>query len=78
MKPRFLGLLAVLASLGFGAWLIDQPHSSRELLLVMVGWVLGFWVATGLRADHGLYFGQDQDEDEDYDQDYDEDYEEDA
>ncbi len=50
MKPRILGLLAGLASLGFGWWLLDQPHTSRELLLCMVAWVLGFWVATGIRG----------------------------
>ena len=50
MKPRWLGLLAGLASLGFGWWLLDQPHTSRELFLCMVAWVLGFWVASGLRG----------------------------
>ena len=50
MKPRLLGLLAGLASLGFGWWLLDQPHTSRELFLCMVAWVLGFWVASGLRG----------------------------
>lgn len=49
MKPRYLGLLAGLASLGFGWWLLAQPHSSRELFLCMIAWVLGFWVATGIR-----------------------------
>ena len=50
MKPRVLGLLAGLASVGFGWWLIDEPHTSRELWLCMVAWVLGFWVATGIRG----------------------------
>lgn len=45
-----LGLLAGLASLGFGWWLIAQPHSSREIFLCMVAWVLGFWVASGIRG----------------------------
>lgn len=49
MKPRILGLLAGLASLGFAWWLLRQPHSSRELFLCMIAWVLGFWVATGIR-----------------------------
>ena len=53
MKPRWLGLLAGLASLGFGWWLLDQPHTSRELFLCMVAWVLGFWVATGIRGSAG-------------------------
>ncbi len=50
MKPRLLGILAGLASLGFGWWLLDQPHTSRELFLSMVAWVLGFWVASGIRT----------------------------
>ena len=50
MKSRLLGLLAGLASLGFGWWLLDQPHTSRELFLCMVAWVLGFWVAAGIRG----------------------------
>jgi hypothetical protein len=49
VKPRLLGLLAGLASIGFAAWLLETPHSSRELFLCMVAWVLGFWVASGLR-----------------------------
>ena len=49
MKPRLLGILAGLASLGFGAWLLDEPHTSRELFLCMVAWVLGFWVASGIQ-----------------------------
>lgn len=53
MKPRLLGLLAGLASLGFGYWLVDRPHTSRELLLCAVAWVLGFWVATGIRTAAG-------------------------
>lgn len=53
MKPRWLGLLAGLASIGFGWWLLAQPHSSRELFLCMVAWVLGFWVATGIRGRPG-------------------------
>jgi len=48
-----LGALAVLASIGFGWWLIEEPHSSRELLLAMVAWVLGFWVAAGVRPPAG-------------------------
>ena len=62
MKPRLLGLLAGLASLGFGWWLIAQPHSSREIFLCMVAWVLGFWVASGIRGQPLL---EDPDEDED-------------
>ena len=49
MKPRSLGLLAGLGSLGFAWWLLAQPHTSRELFLCMLAWVLGFWVASGLR-----------------------------
>ena len=61
MKPRILGLLAGLASLGFAWWLIAQPHTSRELFLCMLAWVLGFWVASGLRDR--------SDEEEEYDED---------
>ena len=50
VKPRILGLMAGLASLGFAYWLIAEPHTSRELFLCMVAWVLGFWVATGIRG----------------------------
>ena len=49
MKPRLLGLLAGVGSLGFAWWLLAQPHTSRELFLCMLAWVLGFWVASGLR-----------------------------
>ena len=49
MKPRLLAVAAVLASLGFAWWLLDQPHTSRELFLCMVAWVLGFWVASGIQ-----------------------------
>jgi hypothetical protein len=61
MKPRILGLLAGLASLGFAWWLLAQPHTSRELFLCMLAWVLGFWVASGLRDR--------SDEEEEYDED---------
>lgn len=50
MKPRILAFAAGLASLGFAWWLLDSPHTSRELLLCMVAWVLGFWFASGLRG----------------------------
>jgi len=49
LKPRLLVVAAVLASFGFGWWLLDQPHTSRELFLSMVAWVLGFWVASGIQ-----------------------------
>ena len=49
MKPRILAFLAAFASLGFAWWLLDRPHTSRELFLCMVSWVLGFWVASGIR-----------------------------
>jgi hypothetical protein len=64
VKPRILGLLAGAASLGFGWWLLDQPHTSRELFLCMVAWVLGFWVATGLRGTPPLE-GESEGDDED-------------
>lgn len=70
MKPRFLGVLAALASAGFGWWLVRGPHTSRELLLVMVAWVLGFWVATGIRSPRqpaGEEWVEEDDEDEEYD-----------
>ena len=50
MKPRVLAFLAVLASVAFGWWLLDAEHTTRELFLCMVAWVLGFWVASGLRG----------------------------
>ncbi len=65
MKPRFLGVLAVLGSLGFAWWLLSGPHSSRELFLSMVAWVLGFWVASGLRPIVAADADPDDDEAED-------------
>jgi len=64
MKPRFLGLLAGAASLAFAWWLLAEPHTSRELLLCMVAWVLGFWVASGLRDRAGDGDGGTEEEDE--------------
>ncbi len=70
MKPRLLAFLAVIASLGFGYWLIATPHSSRDIFLCMVAWVLGFWVATGIRSSQAVedpesddYWEDDADED---------------
>lgn len=72
MKPRWLAFVAALASLGFAYWLVDRPHTSRELFVAMVAWVLGFWVATGIRraesrSDEGDWDeeGEDDWEDED-------------
>ena len=64
MKPRLLGLLAGVGSLGFAWWLLAQPHTSRELFLCMLAWVLGFWVASGLRDRTGEEAGADEEEDE--------------
>lgn len=50
MKPRILAVLAGLASLAFAWWLLQGPHTSRELFLCMIAWVLGFWVASGVRG----------------------------
>ena len=50
MKRPFLVLLAVLASVGFGVWLVRTPHSLREILTACGAWVLGFWVAAALQA----------------------------
>ena len=63
VKPRFLAFLAVLASLGFGYWLIATPHSSRDIFLCMVAWVLGFWVATGIRSSPSV---EDRESDDEY------------
>jgi len=70
VKPRFLAFLAVLGSLGFGYWLIRTPHSSRELFLCMLAWILGFWVATGIRSSRA---NPDPDFDDDWQDDDDED-----
>jgi hypothetical protein len=64
VKPRYLGILAGLASIAFGYWLLEQPHSSRELFLCMIAWVLGFWVATGIRGSRPVEY-DDYDEEED-------------
>jgi hypothetical protein len=48
VKPRFLTLLAIAATLGFGAWVLKTPHTLHEVLLACVAWVLGFWVAAGI------------------------------
>lgn len=65
MKPRFLGFLAALGSLGFAVWLLGRPHTTRELFLCMIAWVLGFWVASGLRPIVAAEPDEDPDEDED-------------
>jgi hypothetical protein len=66
VKSRFLGVLAGFASLGFAWWLLGQPHTSRELFLCMVAWVLGFWVASGIRGSRAAQGGRgEEDEDED-------------
>ena len=64
----FLAFLAFVASLGFGYWLITAPHSSRELYRCLIAWVLGFWVATGIRRSQavGDPDGEDEWEDEEY------------
>ncbi len=61
VKSRFLAFLAVVASLGFGYFLIEEPHSSRELLLCGIAWILGFWVATGIRSSRAI---EDPDDDD--------------
>ncbi len=68
MKPRYLGILAGLASLAFGYWLLEQPHSSRELFLSMIAWVLGFWVATGIRGSPPVEYDYDEEEEEEEDE----------
>ncbi len=70
VKPRFLAFLAVVASLGFGYWLIEEPHSSRELFLCGTAWILGFWVATGIRSSRAALDLEDDDSWE-YDEDED-------
>lgn len=69
MKPRYLGILAGLASLAFGYWLLEQPHSSRELFLCMIAWVLGFWVATGIRGSRPVEYDYDEEEEEEEEED---------
>lgn len=71
MKPRFLAFLAFVASLGFGYWLITEPRSSRELYLCLIAWVLGFWVATGIRRSQAV--GDPDDDDDDWEDEEDED-----
>jgi len=76
VKPRLLGWLAGLASLGFAYWLIKEPHTSRDLLLAMVAWILGFWVATGIRRAELMPPGEDDDWEEDWDDEEEEEEEE--
>ena len=64
MKPRILAFVAGLASLGFAWWLLDGPHTSRELFLCMVAWVLGFWVAAGIRRSAAPDAGEEDWDDE--------------
>lgn len=59
--------MAGLASLGFGYWLITEPHTSRELFLCMVAWVLGFWVATGIRGSDPYADGFEEEEEQEED-----------
>lgn len=80
MKPRWLGIIAALVTAGLGYWLITQPHTSRELLLVMVAWLLGFWVASGIRSPAPVVDKEVDDEESDeegeFDEEDDEDYDE--
>jgi hypothetical protein len=69
LKPRFLGFLAFVASLVFGYWLITEPHSSRELYLCLVAWLLGFWVATGIRGSQAAGTPDDEDDGDDWEED---------
>jgi hypothetical protein len=69
LKPRFLGFLAFVASLAFGYWLITEPHSSRELYLCLAAWLLGFWVATGIRRSQDSGTPDDADDPDDWEED---------
>jgi hypothetical protein len=74
MKRPFLVLLALLASVGFGAWLVRTPHELREILTACLAWVLGFWLAAAIQArrrrpkparrKRSREVGEDQDEDD--------------
>lgn len=68
MKPRFLTVLAVMATLGFGTWVLQTPHTLREILLASAAWVLGFWVAAGI---NGSARNEPGDPDEEWDEDED-------
>ena len=70
--PEKDGILAGLTSILFAWWLIDQPHTSRELFLSMVAWVLGFWVASGLRRSAAAREDPIADEQDEEDEDWEE------
>jgi hypothetical protein len=73
VKPRLLAFLAFVTSLGFGYWLIATSHGSRELYLCLVAWLLGFWLASGLRRSPSAEEPEDDDEWEEWDDEEDED-----
>jgi hypothetical protein len=50
VKPGYLTWLAAFASAAFAYWLLHDQASEREVWLVAVAWLLGFWLASGLNS----------------------------
>jgi hypothetical protein len=50
MKPGYLVAAALLGTLGFGYWIVAFGRGEREIWIALGGWLLGFWLASGIRG----------------------------
>lgn len=72
MKPRFLVVLSVAVTIGFGYWLAESSRDDREVWISIGAWILGFWFASSiLGVSHARSDSGSGDADEEYDEEYD-------
>jgi hypothetical protein len=77
MKPRFFTWLAAIASATFAYWLLEDEASDRELWLVACAWLLGFWLASGIRSTNSPHDAAEEwDEEDEEEEEWDEEDEE--
>lgn len=58
MKPGLRIAFAILGTVGFGSWLVGYGGGDREIWIAIAGWLLGFWLASGIGAAERAHAGQ--------------------
>jgi len=73
VKPSYLTVIAILASLAAGYALIEHAANDREIWIAIGAWLLGFWFASGINGARNSAIDEAEDEEDDYDEEEEED-----
>ena len=76
MKPSYLTVIALIATLAAGYALIEYAESDREIWIAIGAWLLGFWFASGVNGVRSPEPESESELDDEGDYDYDDDDEE--